>query len=78
MKTVMRNPMDLSGKVAVVLRATDGIGTAIAYALASAGATVVATWRSNRAQTELCMLSLVGRAWAPRAGVARAALSSQS
>ncbi len=38
-------PLDLSGKVAVVIGGTSGIGRAIAYGLAQAGADVVATSR---------------------------------
>ena len=38
-------PLDLSGKVAVVIGGTSGIGRAIAHGLAEAGADVMATSR---------------------------------
>ncbi len=38
-------PLDLSGKVAVVIGGTSGIGRAIAHGLAEAGADVVPTSR---------------------------------
>ena len=44
----MTNPMDLSGRVAVVVGGTGGIGAATARAFAAAGAAVVATYRSDR------------------------------
>src|SRR2546430_8122231 len=40
-------PLDLTGKTAVVIGGTSGIGRAIAHGLAEAGADVVATSRRN-------------------------------
>lgn len=40
-------PLDLSGRVAVVIGGTSGIGRAIAYGLAEAGADVVPTSRRS-------------------------------
>src|SRR3954466_7199840 len=56
----MHDLMSLSGKVAVVLGASGGIGTATARALASAGATVVATWRSDASAAEALAAALPG------------------
>ena len=56
----MHDPMSLSGKVAVVLGASGGIGAATARALAGAGATVVATWRSDTAAAETLAAALPG------------------
>ena len=56
----MHDPTSLSGKVAVVLGASGGIGAATARALAGAGATVVATWRTDRAAGEALVAALPG------------------
>ncbi len=58
----MTNPMDLSGRVAVVLGGSGGIGAATARAFAAAGAAVVATWRSDRAGAEALVSALPGGA----------------
>jgi len=47
----MRNPFDLSGKVAVVTGANTGIGQAIALALAEAGADIAAVGRTPAEDT---------------------------
>src|SRR5215213_4238694 len=52
--------LDLSGKVAVVLGGSGGIGAATARALAGVGATVVATWRRDGAAAEALVASLPG------------------
>lgn len=52
--------MDLSGRVAVIIGASGGIGSATARAFADAGATVVATWRSDQAGAETLVESLAG------------------
>ena len=48
----MRSPFDLSGRVAVVVGGTTGIGRALALGLAGAGADVVATGRRASAVDE--------------------------
>jgi 3-oxoacyl-[acyl-carrier protein] reductase len=55
-------PMDLSGRVAVVLGGSGGIGAATAQAFAAAGAAVVATWRSDRTGAEALIATLPGGA----------------
>jgi 2-dehydro-3-deoxy-D-gluconate 5-dehydrogenase len=47
----MSNPFDLSGRVAVITGANTGIGQGIAYALAQAGASIVAVGRSPMDET---------------------------
>jgi 2-deoxy-D-gluconate 3-dehydrogenase len=47
----MRNPFDLSGKVAVITGANTGIGQAIALALAEAGADIAAVGRTPAEDT---------------------------
>src|SRR5260370_27612728 len=54
------NLMDLSGRVAVVIGATSGIGRELALSLARAGADVVPTGRRETLVAEVC--SEVGRA----------------
>jgi 3-oxoacyl-[acyl-carrier protein] reductase len=56
----MTDPMDLSGRVAVVLGGSGGIGAATAQAFAAAGAAVVATYRSDRAGAEALVSALPG------------------
>ena len=56
----MTNPMDLSGRVAVVLGGSGGIGAATAQAFAAAGAAVVATYRSDRTGAEALVSALPG------------------
>lgn len=53
-------PASLQGKVAVVLGGSGGIGAATARAFAAAGATIVATWRSDQAEAEALVASLPG------------------
>ncbi|HXN21603.1 MAG TPA: glucose 1-dehydrogenase [Candidatus Dormibacteraeota bacterium] len=50
--TVTYAPLDLTGKAAVVVGGTSGIGRAIAYGLAEAGADVVATSRRKEQVNE--------------------------
>jgi 3-oxoacyl-[acyl-carrier protein] reductase len=50
----------LAGKVAVVMGGSGGIGAATARMLAGAGATVVATWRSDQAAAEAMIAALPG------------------
>jgi 3-oxoacyl-[acyl-carrier protein] reductase len=58
----MTEAMGLSGRVAVVIGGSGGIGAATARAFATAGAAVVATFRSDRAGAEALVSSLPGRA----------------
>src|SRR5918998_2698636 len=58
----MTNPMDLTGRVAVVVGGSGGIGAATAQAFAAAGAAVVATYRSGRAGAEALVSALPGGA----------------
>ncbi|AMJ62974.1 SDR family NAD(P)-dependent oxidoreductase [Bosea sp. PAMC 26642] len=50
----------LAGKVAVVLGGSGGIGAAAAVALASEGARLVVTWRSDKAAADAVVASLPG------------------
>ncbi|MET0970783.1 MAG: SDR family oxidoreductase [Tardiphaga sp.] len=50
----------LSGKVAVVIGGSGGIGAAATQALAAEGATVVVTWRSAEAAAEALLAKLPG------------------
>jgi NAD(P)-dependent dehydrogenase (short-subunit alcohol dehydrogenase family) len=50
----MRNHFDLSGRVAVVIGATSGLGRAIAIGLAEHGARVVPTGRRRQQVVEVC------------------------
>lgn len=52
--------VSIEGKVAVVLGGSGGIGAATARVLAAAGASVVATWRSDQAAAEAVLASLPG------------------
>ncbi|HEY0432075.1 MAG TPA: glucose 1-dehydrogenase, partial [Pyrinomonadaceae bacterium] len=54
-----KHPLDLSGKVAVVIGGTSGIGRAIAHGLAQAGADVVPTSRRAE-QVEAAALEIEG------------------
>jgi 3-oxoacyl-[acyl-carrier protein] reductase len=56
----MTDSMDLSGRVAVVIGGSGGIGAAIVRAFAAAGAAVVATYRADRAGTEALVATLPG------------------
>jgi 3-oxoacyl-[acyl-carrier protein] reductase len=50
----------LSGKTAVIIGGSGGIGAAAAQALAAEGATVVVTWRSNEAAANALLATLPG------------------
>ena len=50
----------LSGKTAVVIGGSGGIGAAAAQALAAEGATVVVTWRSGEAAANALLATLPG------------------
>lgn len=50
----------LSGKVAVIIGGSGGIGAAAAQALAAEGATVVVTWRAGEAAAEALLAKLAG------------------
>ncbi len=52
----------LSGKVAVIVGGSGGIGAATARMLAEAGATVVVTWRSDEAAAKAVLATLPGKA----------------
>lgn len=54
MPTSIRNITDLSGRVAVVIGATSGLGRAIALGLADSGADVVPTGRREDLVAEMC------------------------
>lgn len=59
---MIKNFTDLSGRVAVVIGGTSGIGRAIAYGMAEAGADVVATGRRQELVDELsAAIRQVGR-----------------
>ena len=58
----MKNPLDYSGKVAIVTGAAAGMGLATAWAFAEAGATVVlADFRAEAVQAEAAKLVATGR-----------------
>jgi NAD(P)-dependent dehydrogenase (short-subunit alcohol dehydrogenase family) len=62
MATTTKNITDLSGRVAVVMGATSGLGRAIALGLADSGADVVPTGRREELVKELCgMVTARGR-----------------
>jgi 3-oxoacyl-[acyl-carrier protein] reductase len=72
----MRNPFDLTGKVALVTGAGSGIGKATAVALAAAGARVAINYHRNEAGAEDAkqqILKAGGQAVAIQADVTRAA-----
>src|SRR5690242_2927602 len=50
----MHKPLDLSGRVAVVIGGTSGLGRTIALGLAEAGADVVASGRREALVQEVC------------------------
>lgn len=54
MSSTIRNITDLSGRVAVVIGATSGLGRAIALGLADSGADVVPTGRRDDLVREMC------------------------
>src|SRR6476659_3016170 len=54
MASGVRNITDLSGRVAVVIGATSGLGRAIALGLADSGADVVPTGRREDLVREMC------------------------
>src|SRR5215469_8296072 len=57
-----RNPLDFTGKVALVTGAASGMGLATAQAFAEAGAAVVlADFREDQVKTEAQKLSTTGR-----------------
>ncbi|OQW47827.1 MAG: 2-deoxy-D-gluconate 3-dehydrogenase [Proteobacteria bacterium SG_bin6] len=58
----MRNPFDLSGKVAIVTGANTGIGQAIAVALAGAGADIACVGRTPAEETAARIRDLGSRA----------------
>src|SRR5262245_47715039 len=54
MSCAIRNITDLSGRVAVVIGATSGLGRAIALGLADSGADVVPSGRRESLVQEMC------------------------
>src|SRR4051812_48914218 len=54
MPSTIKNITDLSGRVAVVIGATSGLGRAIALGLADSGADVVPTGRREDLVAEMC------------------------
>ena len=54
MPSAIKNITDLSGRVAVVIGATSGLGRAIALGLADSGADVVPTGRREDLVKEMC------------------------
>ena len=69
--------MSLAGQVAVVTGASRGIGAAIARELAAAGAHVVVTCRSQRAQAEAVVADIVARGGSAEAILFDVALSAE-
>jgi 3-oxoacyl-[acyl-carrier protein] reductase len=59
----------LSGKTAVIIGGSGGIGAAAAQALAAEGATVVVTWRSNEAAANALLATLPGSSHLARRAV---------
>src|SRR4051794_16841496 len=53
-EAALRNITDLSGRVAVVIGATSGLGRAIALGLADSGADVVPSGRREDLVSEMC------------------------
>jgi NAD(P)-dependent dehydrogenase (short-subunit alcohol dehydrogenase family) len=53
-------PATLSGKIAVIVGGSGGIGAATARMLADEGATVVITWRKGETAAAAVIASLVG------------------
>ena len=64
----------LSGKTAVIIGGSGGIGAAAAQALAAEGATVVVTWRSNEAAANALLATLPGSGHLARRAVVEDAL----
>jgi NAD(P)-dependent dehydrogenase (short-subunit alcohol dehydrogenase family) len=54
MTPIIRNITDLSGRVAVVIGATSGLGRAIALGLADSGADVVPSGRREDLVAQMC------------------------
>src|SRR5579859_6490641 len=69
----MANPFDLTDRVAMVTGANTGLGQAIAVALASAGADIVAVGRTEPTDTQTSVQSLGRRFLSVHADLANTA-----